>query len=151
MVSSALRITPSAYRHMMSNLVESMGTTSPGLMAGRIDPAVNVLREHRDAYPSAAELLIEVLECAGRTDEALEECDLAVTRFGGGTLAHYKLNILARADRQQEADAYTTSLLASASALVPEQRIPIRQTLIQNLFRCQGLCCGRAPKPGRPR
>jgi hypothetical protein len=38
--------------------------------------------------------------------EALEECDLATARFGGGggIFAHYKLNILARAGGQQEAD-----------------------------------------------
>lgn len=99
---------------------------------GLTDPAVIVLREHRDTYPPAAELLIEVLERAGRTKEALEESDLAITRFGNGTFAHNKLNILARAGRQQEAEAYATSLLASPSALAPEQRIRLRQVLIQN-------------------
>ena len=72
---------------------------------GQADAAVTVLREYRDAYPPAAELLIEVLELAGRTDEALEECDRAITRFGDGTFAHNKLNILARAGRQLEAEA----------------------------------------------
>ena len=33
---------------------------------GQADAAVTVLREHRDAYPPAAELLIEVLEIARR-------------------------------------------------------------------------------------
>jgi hypothetical protein len=33
MVSSALRTTPSAYRHMMSSLFVSMGTSSPGRSA----------------------------------------------------------------------------------------------------------------------
>ena len=37
---------------------------------GQADTAVTVLREHRDAYPPAAELLIEVLEIAERTDQA---------------------------------------------------------------------------------
>jgi hypothetical protein len=101
---------------------------------GQADPAVTVLREHRDAYPPAAELLIEVLERAGRTGEALEESDLAIARFGDGTFAHNKLNILARAGRQQDAEAYATSLLASPSALAPEQRIRLRQVLIQNRF-----------------
>jgi tetratricopeptide (TPR) repeat protein len=99
---------------------------------GQADAAVKVLREHRDAYPPAADLLIEVLERAGRTVDALQESELAITRFGDGTFAHNKLNILARAGRQQEAEAYATSLLASPSALVPEQRIRLRQVLIQN-------------------
>ena len=101
---------------------------------GQADAAVTVLREYRDRYPPAAELLIEVLELAGRADEALEECGRAITRFGDGTFAHAKLNILARAGRQLEAEAYATSLLASPSALVPEQRIRLRQVLIQNRF-----------------
>jgi hypothetical protein len=105
--------------------------------SGKADPAITVLREHRDAYPPAAELLIEVLERAGRTEEALEESDLAIARFGDGTFAHNKLNILARADRQQEAEAYATSLLASPSALAPEQRIRLRQVLIQNRFNAR--------------
>ena len=99
---------------------------------GQADAAVTVLREHRDVYPPAAELLIEVLELAGRTDEALDECGLAITRFGDGTFAHTKLNILARAGRRQEAEAYATSLLASPGALVPEQRIRLRQVLLQH-------------------
>lgn len=97
---------------------------------GQGDAAVAVLREHRDAYPPAAELLIEVLELAGRADEAIEECDRAITRFGDGTFAHNKLNILVRAGRPEEAAAYATSLLASPSALQPEQRIRLRQALI---------------------
>jgi tetratricopeptide (TPR) repeat protein len=106
-------------------------------MSGRADPAVTVLREHRGAYPPAAELLIEVLEGAGRTEEALEESDLAIAKFGDSTFAHNKLNILARAGRQEEAEAYATSLLASPSALAPEQRIRLRQILIQNLFNAR--------------
>jgi tetratricopeptide (TPR) repeat protein len=104
---------------------------------GHADPAVTVLREYRDAYPPAAELLIEVLEHAGRTEEALEESDLAIARFGDSTFAHNKLNILARAGRQQEAEAYATSLLASPRALAPEQRIRLRQVLIQNHFNAR--------------
>lgn len=42
---------------------------------GQADAAVTVLREYRNTYPPAAELLIEVLEIAERTDEAVEECD----------------------------------------------------------------------------
>jgi tetratricopeptide (TPR) repeat protein len=101
---------------------------------GQTEDAVDTLREHRDNHPGAAELLIEVLEDAGRIDEALDECDLAINRFGdgGGTTAHNKLNILARAGRQEDAEAYATSLLASSSALAPEQRIRLRQKLIQN-------------------
>jgi tetratricopeptide (TPR) repeat protein len=104
---------------------------------GQVDPAVTVLREHRDAYPPAAELLIEVLEREGRTDEALEESDLAIAKFGDGTFAPNKLNILARAGRQQDAEAYATSLLASTSALAPEQRIRLRRVLIQNRFNAR--------------
>ena len=48
---------------------------------GQVDPAVAALRELRDAYSPAAEFLIEVLDRAGRTDEALQESDLAIARF----------------------------------------------------------------------
>lgn len=103
---------------------------------GQTEDAVGTLREHRDTHPGAAELLIEVLEAAGRIDEALEGCDLAISRFGdgGGTTAHNKLNILARAWRQEDAETYAISLLASASALAPEQRVRLLQKLIQNGF-----------------
>jgi tetratricopeptide (TPR) repeat protein len=100
---------------------------------GLPDAAVAVLREHRDGYPPAAAELIEVLALEGRTEEAVQECDRAITRFGDGTFAHNKLNLLARVG-QQEAEAYATSLLASSSALVPEQRVRLRQVLIQNRF-----------------
>jgi tetratricopeptide (TPR) repeat protein len=101
---------------------------------GQTDAAVAVLRAHRDTYPPAADLLIEILELAGRLDEAAEEAGHAVAAFGDGTFAHKRLNLLARAGRQEEADAYATSLLASASALMPEQRLRLRQVLIQNRF-----------------
>ena len=101
---------------------------------GQTDAAVAVLRAHRDTYPPAADLLIEILELAGRRDEAVEESDLAVAAFGDGTFAHNRLNILARTGRQEDAEAYATSLLASASALMPEQRLRLRQVLIQNRF-----------------
>ena len=104
---------------------------------GRIDPAITALRELRDTYSPAAESLIEVLGRAGRTDEALEESDLAIARFGDNTFAHNKLNMLARAGRQQEAEAYATSLLASPSALAPEQRRRLRQVLIGNRLRAR--------------
>ena len=51
---------------------------------------------------------------------------------GDNSFAHNKLNMLARAGRQQEAEAYATSLLASPSALAPEQRNRVRQVLIGN-------------------
>lgn len=101
---------------------------------GQTDAAVAVLRAHRDTYPSAAELLIEILKLAGRLDEAVEESGRAVAAFGDSTFAHNRLNILARAGRQEEAEAYATSLLASATALMPEQRLRLRQVLIQNRF-----------------
>lgn len=72
---------------------------------GQTDAAVAVLRAHRDTYPSAAELLIEILKLAGRLDEAVEESGRAVAAFGDGTFAHNRLNILARAGRQEEAEA----------------------------------------------
>ena len=102
---------------------------------GRVDPAVAALRELRDSYSPAAEVLIEVLARAGRTDDALQESDLAIARFGDNTFAANKLNMLARAGRQQEAEAYATSLLASPSALAPEQRSRVRQVLIGNRVR----------------
>jgi hypothetical protein len=99
---------------------------------GQTEAAITVLLRHRDAYPPAAELLIEVLELDGRTDEALEESTRAIARFGDGTFAHVKRNIMAKGGRQEEAEAYAMTLLASPSALVPEQRIRLRQVLIQH-------------------
>ena len=116
---------------------------------GQADAAVAVLREHRDAYPPAAELLIEVLELAGRADEALEECDRAITRFGDGTFAHDKLNILVRAGRQEEAEAYATSLLASPSALTTRAADPPAPGADPAPLRCQGFCGSRAHVPRR--
>jgi len=128
---------------------EDRGSVSPQAAAvlaarsqaanGQDDRAVEVLRESRDVYPPAAEQLIEILELAGRTDEALDECDRAITRFGDGTFAHNKLNILASAGRRAEAEAYATSLLASTSALVPEQRLRLRQVLIQHKIDARDL------------
>ncbi len=50
MVSSALRMTPSAYRHMMSSVFVSMGTSSPGRRAvtgvnGRLGRFTDTRRE----------------------------------------------------------------------------------------------------------
>jgi tetratricopeptide (TPR) repeat protein len=96
-----------------------------------IDQAVMSLRRHAESNSGAAEMLIEVLAGAGRIDEALTECDRTVSRFGGGKIAHDKLNILARAGRIEEADAFATSLLAGGD-LAAEQRVILRRRLIQN-------------------
>ena len=98
---------------------------------GQIERAVMSLRSHADSNSAAAELLIEVLTQAGRIDEALAECDRAITRFGTVTTAHEKLNILARSGRTDEAEAFATRLLAGPD-LAPEQRTMLRQRLIQN-------------------
>jgi Domain of unknown function (DUF4365) len=98
---------------------------------GHIDQAVMSLRRHAESNSGAAEMLIEVLAAAGRIDEALAECDRAVSRFGGGKIAHDKLNILARAGRIEEADAFATGLLAGGD-LAAEQRAILRRRLIQN-------------------
>jgi tetratricopeptide (TPR) repeat protein len=98
---------------------------------GRLDQAVMNLRRHAVSNSAAAEMLIEVLAEAGRIDEALAECDRAISRFGGGKIAHDKLNILARADRISEADAFATSLLAGRD-LAAEQRVMLRRRLIHN-------------------
>lgn len=98
---------------------------------GRIDQAVMSLRRHTASNSAASETLIEILAQAGRIDEALAECDRAIGRFGGGKIAHDKLNILARAGRISEADAFATSLLAGRD-LAAEQRVMLRRRLIQN-------------------
>jgi len=100
---------------------------------GQADAAVSALRADRDAYPPAADLLIEVLTLEGRTEEAVQECDRAIARFGDGTFTHKKLNLLAHVS-QEAAEAYATTLLASLTALVPEQRIRLRKVLVQNRF-----------------
>jgi tetratricopeptide (TPR) repeat protein len=98
---------------------------------GRTEQAVMSLRQYADSNSAAAEMLIEVLAGAGRIEDALAECDRAMNRFGAGKTAHDKLNILARAGRLDQADAFATSLLAG-SDLAPEQRIMLWQRLIQN-------------------
>jgi tetratricopeptide (TPR) repeat protein len=98
---------------------------------GRTDQAAMALRRHAGSNSGAAEMLIQVLADAGRTDEALAECDRAISRFGGGKIAHDKLNILALAGRLSEAGAFATSLLATKD-LAPEQRVMLRKHLIQN-------------------
>ncbi len=98
---------------------------------GRINQAVISLRQHAESNSAAAEMLIEVLAEAGRTDDALAECERAISRFGAGKTAHDKLNILARAGRLDDADTFATSLLAG-SDLAPEQRITLRQRLATN-------------------
>jgi len=98
---------------------------------GRIQQAVMTLRQHSESNSAAAEMLVEVLAGAGRIEEALAECDRAINRFGAGKIAHDKLNILARAGRLKEADAFATILLAGPD-LAPEQRLMLWQRLIQN-------------------
>jgi tetratricopeptide (TPR) repeat protein len=98
---------------------------------GRTDQAVMRLRRYTGSNSAAAEMLIEVLAEAGRIDEALAECDRAISRFGGGKIAHDKLNILARSGRISEADAFAMSLLAGRD-LTAEQRAMLRRRLIQN-------------------
>ncbi len=98
---------------------------------GHVDQAVMNLRRHAESNSGAAEMLIEVLAETGRTDQALAECDRAIGKFGGGKIAHDKLNILARSGRMKEADAFATSLLAGKD-LAAEQRVLLRRRLIQN-------------------
>jgi hypothetical protein len=98
---------------------------------GEVQRAVMVLRSHAESNSAAAETLIEVLARVQRTEEALAECDRAISRFGAGKIAHDKLNILAEAGRLDEADAFATRLLAGPD-LAAEQRVILWQRLIQN-------------------
>ena len=52
----------------------------------------------------------------------------------GTVLGRLGRSWVGNAGRQEEAEAYATSLLASATALMPEQRLRLRQVLIQNRF-----------------
>jgi tetratricopeptide (TPR) repeat protein len=98
---------------------------------GRIDQAVMSLRRHAESNSGASEMLVEVLAGADRIDEALAECDRAISRYGFGKIAYDKLNILAAAGRLGEADEFATRLLAGRD-LAPEQRVMLRRRLIQN-------------------
>lgn len=98
---------------------------------GRVQQAVMSLRTHAASSPAAAETLIEVLAGAGDLDGALAECDRSISRFGADKVAHDKLNLLVRAGRIDDADAYATALL-SGQSLASEQRVTLRRRLIQN-------------------
>jgi tetratricopeptide (TPR) repeat protein len=118
-------------RHAIDEIQAEVLSARCDAARGEVEPAVMRLRRHADTNSAAAEMLVEVLVQAGRTDEALAECDRAVNRFGAGTIAHDKLNILAQAGRIDEADAFAIRLLAGPD-LAAEQRVTLRQRLIHN-------------------
>lgn len=101
---------------------------------GRVQQAVHALRRHASTHPAASEMLVAVLAGAGRTDEALTECDNSITRFGADKIAHDKLNLLVASGRLTEAHALAEKLLAGPD-LAPEQRLMLRQRLIDHSLR----------------
>jgi tetratricopeptide (TPR) repeat protein len=98
---------------------------------GRVQQAVMRLRQRAPSDPGAAEVLVEVLRAAGRFDEALDECDRGLERFGPGKLAHDKLNTLVSMGRIGEANALARQLLAGPELAV-EQRLALRRALVDS-------------------
>jgi tetratricopeptide (TPR) repeat protein len=96
---------------------------------GDITAALSVLRNHASASPTAAEMLVDLLQEAERFDEALDEAARGFERFGEAILAHKRLNLLVLADQPDEAAAEATRLLARPDT-APELRLRTRQRLI---------------------
>jgi tetratricopeptide (TPR) repeat protein len=96
---------------------------------GDLSAALPVLRNHAAASPIAAEMLVDLLQEAGRFDEALDEAARGFELFGETILAHKRLNLLVLADQPDEAAAEAIRLLARPDT-APELRLRTRQRLI---------------------
>jgi hypothetical protein len=103
---------------------------------GQLPAAISTLRGHAARSPAAAEVLVDVLEEAGRYDEALDEAARGFDRFGESILAHKRLNLLVLADRPDDAAVEAHRLLARADT-APELRIRTRRRLIIH-YACGG-------------
>ncbi len=103
---------------------------------GQLPAAISTLRGHAARSPAAAEILVDVLEEAGRYNEALDEAARGFDRFGESILAHKRLNLLVLADRPDDAAAEAHRLLARADT-APELRMRTRRRLIVH-YGCAG-------------
>ncbi|WP_144127963.1 DUF4365 domain-containing protein [Catellatospora sichuanensis] len=99
-------------------------------LAGDSEAAVAMLRSH-SASPAAGELLIEVLQKAGRYEEALLVCDQTRDHFGSAKAAYDKINILANLNRRDEADQLAKDLLAGTE-LPSEHRRSLRYAVVES-------------------
>ncbi len=96
---------------------------------GEVTAAVASLRGYAGSSPTAAEILVDVLEDAERYEEALEEAARGFDRFGESILAHKRLNLLVLVGRPGDAATEAHRLLARADT-APELRIRTRGRLI---------------------
>jgi hypothetical protein len=103
---------------------------------GNLVAALATLRSHASESPVAAEVLVDVLQEAGRFDEALDAAARGYEQFGESILAHKRLNLLALADQPDEAAAEAIRLLARPDT-APELRLQARQRLIGH-YACRG-------------
>jgi hypothetical protein len=103
---------------------------------GQLPAAISTLRNHAARSPIAAEVLVDVLDEAGRYDEALDEAAHGFDRFGESILAHKRLNLLVLAGRPDDAATEAHRLLARADT-APELRIRTRRRLIIH-YACAG-------------
>ena len=97
--------------------VEPLGEAQKFLDANQPQPALDFLEKFLVAQPAHAEALVKkavALEKLGRTDEALANCDRAITADGTLALAHlHKGGLLNRLRRYDEAlNCYEQALLA---------------------------------------
>lgn len=97
--------------------------------SGDLTSAVSVLRVRASKSPMAAEALVDVLQDAGRFEEALDEAARGFERFGEAVLAHKQLNLLVLADQPDAAASEAISLLARPDT-APELRLRTRRRLI---------------------
>lgn len=78
---------------------------------GKTAQAVTLLRGTRNNSPIAAEANALLLASLGRVDECVRACDEASARFGGTLLELLALDVLSRADRNDDVVIRCTDLL----------------------------------------
>ena len=101
---------------------------------GDLQTAVRRLRPHALATAIGAETLVEVLEAAGRPQEALTECRKGFTRFTTALLAARLWNLLTRTDRTEEAVTWAADLLGR-SDLAAGIRVMLRRFMIGHAWQ----------------
>ncbi len=97
--------------------------------SGDLDSAVAFLRARESGSPMAAETLVDVLQEAGRFDEASEHAKRGFDRFGDAVLAHKRLNLLVLADQPDSAADEAVRLLARPDT-APEVRLRTYRRLV---------------------
>lgn len=97
--------------------------------SGDLQSALSLLRTRAETSPMAAEMIVDLLQDAGRFDDALEEAGRGFERFGEAVLAHKRLNLLVLADRPSDAAEEAIRLLARPDT-APELRLRTRRQLM---------------------